>query len=195
MKHIVWSDGDALRLKPARAFILEDAPILLRLTEVMSRARAAFSSHTRSQHPCEQITFSLERPYFANHLSSFRVFFGQLLSSFWVAFCRVKFARSYKVTMKRNALKIRKGVTSRYEMSEKGDIKNLEARIARIEEILTDVAGGNLLARIPVDVRNPDRLTALETGINLILSDLEEETCKKLMLAEKLTTLRKGSAH
>jgi len=77
-------------------------------------------------------------------------------------------------------------------MNEVDEIKTIKERIEVIEEILAEAAGGNLTARIPVDVENPDLLTALETGINLLVSDLETEIQEKIKLSGELETLRKG---
>ena len=71
------------------------------------------------------------------------------------------------------------------------EISNLSNRIENIEEALAEVAGGNLLARIKIDLHKPDPLTAIETGINLILSDLENETAERLRLAEELQGMKK----
>lgn len=66
------------------------------------------------------------------------------------------------------------------------EIAELKRRLDRIEETLAEVASGNLLSRIPIDKDKADRLTAIEIGINLIVSDLEAETSHRLMLAELL---------
>jgi|GEM_PF-2714181 len=71
------------------------------------------------------------------------------------------------------------------------NIRDFTSRIEGIEEVLAEAAGGNLLARIKIDMNNPDRLTAIETGINLILSDLEDETAERLNLVEELDKTRK----
>ena len=71
------------------------------------------------------------------------------------------------------------------------EISNLSNRIEKIEEALAEAAGGNLLSRIRVDLHKPDPLTAIETGINLILSDLENETAERLKLAEELQSMKK----
>ncbi|MBD3284769.1 hypothetical protein GF359_00370 [candidate division WOR-3 bacterium] len=70
------------------------------------------------------------------------------------------------------------------------DIKDFTKRIEGIEEALAEAAGGNLFARIKTDPSKPDPLTAIEAGINLILSDLEGETAERLRLAEELQRLR-----
>jgi hypothetical protein len=74
------------------------------------------------------------------------------------------------------------------------EIVDIERRMSVIEAILAEVAGGNLIARIPIDNKKVDQLTALETGINLILSDLEDEVFQKMKLAEELAALKKKSS-
>lgn len=65
-------------------------------------------------------------------------------------------------------------------------IRDIERRLEVIEETLADAASGNLLARIPLDPQYSDGLTPIEIGINLILSDLEQETSDRLTLVEML---------
>lgn len=65
-------------------------------------------------------------------------------------------------------------------------------RLAKVEEVLAKAASGDHFSRIRVDASNPDEFTAIETGINLILSDLKEEASFSIQLAEELERLRKG---
>ncbi len=55
------------------------------------------------------------------------------------------------------------------------NLKNLEKRIETIEEVLATAAGGDFSAEIPIDMDEADVLTSVETGINLLISDLGEE--------------------
>lgn len=70
-------------------------------------------------------------------------------------------------------------------MSDK-DIKNLEKRIDAIEEILAAAAGGDFEAQIPIDTESADLITSVETGINLLISDLGEEVRNSQRRADEL---------
>ncbi|MBN2379329.1 hypothetical protein JXM67_05950 [candidate division WOR-3 bacterium] len=76
-------------------------------------------------------------------------------------------------------------------MNQVKSIKNLGRRLEMMERVISDAAGGNLYARIPLDRTNFDRLTVVEIGINLIISDLETETSSMLNMAEQLMELSK----
>lgn len=60
------------------------------------------------------------------------------------------------------------------EAKQKG-LKNLERRIEVIEEVLAAAAGGDFDAQIEIEMESADVLTSVETGINLLISDLGEE--------------------
>ncbi|MBN2381022.1 hypothetical protein JXM67_14585 [candidate division WOR-3 bacterium] len=76
-------------------------------------------------------------------------------------------------------------------MNGSDDIRDLSKRLEDIEDILAQIAGGDLFARLKIDMDKADRLTAIETGLNLILSDLENETEQRLSLAEELSKIKK----
>jgi hypothetical protein len=69
-------------------------------------------------------------------------------------------------------------------------IDDVKKRLEKIEEVLADVAGGFLLARVPVKTQDIDLLTSIEVGINMILADLEQVTSERLDLTEQLEKLR-----
>jgi len=71
-------------------------------------------------------------------------------------------------------------------MSEKG-IKNFNKRIEEIEEILAAAAGGDFAAQISIDMDAADLLTSVETGINLLISDLGEEVQQSRKRADDLS--------
>lgn len=70
-------------------------------------------------------------------------------------------------------------------------IRDLTARLARMEEVLAEAAGGNLYVRLPQNAERNDQLSAIETGINLILSDLESETSQRLTLADDISIYKR----
>lgn len=76
-------------------------------------------------------------------------------------------------------------------MNEISNIKDLAKRIERIEETLAEVAGGDLNARIDIDLDAPDELVSVESGINLLISDLRDEVLQRQMLAEELAEIKK----
>ena len=54
-------------------------------------------------------------------------------------------------------------------------VNNLEHRIAAIESVLSDASAGNLDARLEIgDMDDPDLLSSIEYGINLMLEDIKE---------------------
>jgi len=58
------------------------------------------------------------------------------------------------------------------------EIKNLAERLARLEEVLAAAAAGNFTSQIDLDIEAADDLTSVETGINLLISDLADEVKK-----------------
>ena len=65
-------------------------------------------------------------------------------------------------------------------------IKKLEKRIEAIEEVLAAAAGGDFDAEIPIAMEAADVLTSVETGINLLISDLGEEVRQSQKRADEL---------
>lgn len=65
-------------------------------------------------------------------------------------------------------------------------LKNLEKRIEAIEEILAAAAGGDFDAQIDIEMEEADVLTSVETGINLLISDLGEEVRQSQARANEL---------
>lgn len=65
-------------------------------------------------------------------------------------------------------------------------IKNLEKRVENIEEIIAAAAGGDFSAEIPIDMETVDVLTSVETGINLLISDLGDEVIQSQKRADDL---------
>jgi rsbT co-antagonist protein RsbR len=65
-------------------------------------------------------------------------------------------------------------------------IKGLEERIEAIEEILAAAAGGDFTAEIPIAMDEADVFTSVETGINLLISDLGEEVRQSQKRADDL---------
>jgi rsbT co-antagonist protein RsbR len=70
--------------------------------------------------------------------------------------------------------------------SKSESIKGLEKRIETIEEILAAAAGGDFDAEIPIEMEEADVLTSVETGINLLISDLGEEVRQSQKRADEL---------
>ena len=65
-------------------------------------------------------------------------------------------------------------------------IKKLESRIEAIEEVLAAAAGGDFEAEIPIAMEEADVLTSVETGINLLISDLGDEVIQSQKRADEL---------
>ncbi|MBD3285315.1 STAS domain-containing protein, partial [candidate division WOR-3 bacterium] len=65
-------------------------------------------------------------------------------------------------------------------------IKNMESRIEAIEEVLAAAAGGDFEAEIPIAMEEADVLTSVETGINLLISDLGDEVLQSQKRADEL---------
>lgn len=65
-------------------------------------------------------------------------------------------------------------------------IRNFEKRIEAIEEVLATAAGGDFMSEISIDMEEPDVLTSVETGINLLISDLGEEVRQSQNRAQEL---------
>lgn len=63
-------------------------------------------------------------------------------------------------------------------------IKNLDKRIETIEKVIAVAAGGDFAAEIPVE--EVDVLTSVETGINLLISDLGDEVRQSQKRADEL---------
>jgi rsbT co-antagonist protein RsbR len=73
-------------------------------------------------------------------------------------------------------------------MAKTKGISDLESRIARMEEILSVAACGDFSVQIEIDtdMEKADALTAIETGINLLISDMGEEVRESTKKAEEL---------
>ncbi|MBN2379331.1 STAS domain-containing protein [candidate division WOR-3 bacterium] len=65
-------------------------------------------------------------------------------------------------------------------------VKNMEKRIETIEEVLAAAAGGDFSAEIPIAMEDADVLTSVETGINLLISDLGDEVRQSQARADEL---------
>lgn len=66
------------------------------------------------------------------------------------------------------------------------NVKDLEVRIEGIEEVLASAAGGDFEAEISIAMDDADVLTSVETGINLLISDLGEEVRQSQRRADDL---------
>ncbi len=73
-------------------------------------------------------------------------------------------------------------------MAKTKGISDLESRIERMEEILSVAACGDFSVQIEIDtdMEKADALTAIETGINLLISDMGEEVRESTKKAEEL---------
>jgi len=65
-------------------------------------------------------------------------------------------------------------------------IKNIETRIEKMEEILAAAAGGNLDAQLVIDMEDADVFTSVETGINLLITDLGDAFIQSEKRADEL---------
>ncbi|MBN2379900.1 STAS domain-containing protein [candidate division WOR-3 bacterium] len=65
-------------------------------------------------------------------------------------------------------------------------IPNLQKRVDRIEEVLSEAACGNFGEEIEVDMFKPDVLTPIETGINMLVTDMADEVGESKHRAEEL---------
>ncbi|MBD3286649.1 STAS domain-containing protein [candidate division WOR-3 bacterium] len=68
----------------------------------------------------------------------------------------------------------------------KKEIQNLEKRVEAIEEVLAAAASGDFKSQVKIDTKSPDLLTSIETGVNLLISDLGEEMKKSQLRASEL---------
>jgi rsbT co-antagonist protein RsbR len=66
------------------------------------------------------------------------------------------------------------------------EIKHMEQRIEAIEETLAAAAGGDFSAQIDINMDAADILTSVETGINLLITDLGDEVQQSQKRAEDL---------
>ncbi|MCK4232162.1 STAS domain-containing protein [candidate division WOR-3 bacterium] len=73
-------------------------------------------------------------------------------------------------------------------MAKTKGIADLESRIERMEEILSVAACGDFGVQIETDtdMEKADALTAIETGINLLISDMGEEVRESTKKADEL---------
>ncbi|TKJ43707.1 sigma-b regulator rsbr [candidate division TA06 bacterium B3_TA06] len=73
-------------------------------------------------------------------------------------------------------------------MAKTKGIADLESRIERMEEILSQAACGDFGVQIETDtdIEKADALSAVETGINLVISDMGEEVRESTKKAEEL---------
>lgn len=73
-------------------------------------------------------------------------------------------------------------------MAKTKGIADLESRIERMEEILSVAACGDFGVQIETDtdIEKADALSAVETGINLLISDMGEEVRESTKKAEEL---------
>jgi len=65
-------------------------------------------------------------------------------------------------------------------------ISKMEQRIEAIEETLAAAAGGDFSAQIDINMEDADLLTSVETGINLLITDLGDEVRQSQKRAEDL---------
>jgi rsbT co-antagonist protein RsbR len=65
-------------------------------------------------------------------------------------------------------------------------IPNLEARIDEIENAMAAAAAGDYSAQVLTDLDDPDPFTSIETGINVLISDLGDEVMRSQKRAEEL---------
>ena len=77
-------------------------------------------------------------------------------------------------------------------MKEALKIKNLDARVNQIEDILSSIAAGDMEARINPEIE--DDFTGVEEAIDLLINDLTDELKQRVKsqkeLEEKLTTIQ-----
>lgn len=72
------------------------------------------------------------------------------------------------------------------------EIKNLKKRIARMEDILSSAACGDFdVDEMTIDTNNSDDLTALETGVALLVNDMGEEVRAAQKRNEELEEIKK----
>ncbi len=73
-------------------------------------------------------------------------------------------------------------------MAKSKGIGDLESRIEKIEDVLSQAACGDFGVQIETDtdMEKADALTAIETGINLLISDMGEEVRESTKKAEEL---------
>jgi len=73
-------------------------------------------------------------------------------------------------------------------MAKTKGIGDLESRIEKIEDVLSQAACGDFGVQIETDtdMEKADALTAIETGINLLISDMGEEVRESTKKAEEL---------
>jgi len=71
-------------------------------------------------------------------------------------------------------------------MAKTKGIADLESRIAMMEETLSVAACGDFGVQIEIDIEKADALTAIETGINLLISDMGDEVHESTKKAEEL---------
>ncbi len=71
-------------------------------------------------------------------------------------------------------------------MNKSKEIKNLEDRIERMEEVIAEAAYGDFDTQIEIDPEAIDALAAVETGINLLIADMGEEVNQSRQKAHDL---------
>lgn len=71
-------------------------------------------------------------------------------------------------------------------MNKSKEIKNLEDRIERMEEVIAEAAYGDFDTQIEIDPEAIDALAAVETGINLLIADMGEEVNQSQQKAHDL---------
>lgn len=71
-------------------------------------------------------------------------------------------------------------------MAKTKGIADLESRIERMEDILSQAACGDFGVQIETETEKADALSAVETGINLLISDMGEEVRESTKKAEEL---------
>lgn len=65
-------------------------------------------------------------------------------------------------------------------------IPDLITRIENLEEVLSAAACGDFDAQVDINIDNADPLTAVETGINLLVSDMGDEVSESKRRADEL---------
>lgn len=71
-------------------------------------------------------------------------------------------------------------------MCPKTPTRDFDSRLSVLEDALTLAAGGEFDVDIEVDEDNPDVLTAVETGVKVLISDMGEEVQESKRKAEEL---------
>ena len=71
-------------------------------------------------------------------------------------------------------------------MKKNNRTENLEGRIERMEEVISAAACGDFDVQLEPDTGNPDVLTGIETGINVLIADMGDEVLQSKQKAKEL---------